>query len=131
MYESMMTFLYIEDIEKASTFFEEVLQCEAIFKPSWATVYKVSSNAYLGVVAQEKGSVDTKYKGGTLISLTVDSVKPYYERLKAYGVDALSEIKVFEDIGVKSFFFKGPGGYDFEVQMFTKPDIKKLFNSKD
>jgi len=127
MYESMMTFLYIEDTKKASEFFEEVLKLKAVFKPSWATVYQVSTNAYLGVVDREKGSVDTQYKGGTLISLTVDSVEPYYNRLKTYGLDELSEIKDFEDIGVRSFFFKGPGGYDFEIQMFTNPEIKKLF----
>lgn len=127
MYNSMMTFIYIKDIHEASVFFEEVLKCQEVYKPSWATVYKISSNAYLGIVDQDKGSVQTKYKGGTLISLTVDSIESYYDRLKEYGVHELSEIKVFEDIGVKSFFFKGPSGYDFEIQMFTDPEIKKLF----
>lgn len=127
----MMTFIYIEQLEEASYFFEKVLQCEAVYQPSWAKVYRVSSNAYIGIVDQSKGSVKEKYKGGTLISLTVDSIAPYYETIKAYGVDGLSDIRVFEEIGVKSFFFKGPGGYDFEIQMFTKPEIKELFTTKD
>jgi predicted enzyme related to lactoylglutathione lyase len=131
MYQSMMTFIYIEDLEEASYFFEKVLDCEAIYEPSWAKVYKVSSNAYIGVVDESKGSVKTKYKGGTLISLTVESISPYYEKIKAYGVKDLSEIKSFEEIGVRSFFFKGPGGYDFEIQMFVKSEIKKLFTKKD
>lgn len=131
MYQSMMTFLYIDDIEEASIFFEETLGLKVVYKPSWATVYCVSSNAYLGIVDRLKGSVKTEYKGGTLISLTVDVLEPYYKRVKNYGVKDLSEIKNFEEIGVRSFFFKGPGNYDFEIQMFTKSEIKELFNSKD
>jgi len=127
MYESMMTFIYIDNLEEASFFFEKVLKCEAVYQPSWATVYKVSSNAYIGIVDQSKGSVKTKYKGGTLISLTVDSIAPYYEKIKSYGVKELSEIQNFDEIGVQSFFFKGPGDYDFEIQMFVKPEIKELF----
>jgi len=127
----MMTFIYIEDLEEASYFFEKVLQCEVVYQPSWAKVYRVSSNAYIGIVDESKGSVKEKYKGGTLISLTVESLIPYYDRLKAYGVNDLSEIKIFEEIGVKSFFFKGPGSYDFEIQMFTKPEIKSLFTTKE
>ena len=131
MYQSMMTFLYIKDLEDASYFFEEVLGCDAVYEPSWATVYKVSTNAYIGIVDQSKGSVKTKYQGGTLISLTVDSITPYYEKIEAYGVKELSEIKNFDEIGVRSFFFKGPGDYDFEIQMFVKDEIKRLFNKED
>lgn len=127
MYQSMMTFIYVSDIKVAVDFMEKALKLEAVYEPSWAKVYKVSNKGFLGLVDQNKGSVKTKYQGGTLISLTVDSIDDYYDSIKAYGVESLSEIKVFEDIGVRSFFFKGPGGYDFEIQMFTNEAIKKLF----
>lgn len=127
MYQSMMTFLYVHDMEKAVDFVENALECHAVFEPSWAKVYQVANGAYLGIVDQSEGSVKESYQGGTLVSLTVESVDSYYERIKAYGVHELSDIKTFEDIGVRSFFFKGPEGYDFEIQSFIKDDVKNLF----
>lgn len=123
----MMTFIYVNDMVAAVDFMEKALKLEAVYEPSWAKVYKASNKGFLGLVDQSKGSVKTKYHGGTLISLTVDSIDDYYDSIMSYGVESLSEIKVFEDIGVRSFFFKGPGGYDFEIQMFTDEAIKNLF----
>jgi predicted enzyme related to lactoylglutathione lyase len=127
MFTSMMTFIYVDNIKRAEVFFETCLGLELIFKPSWANVYKVSASGFLGLVEKSKGSISKNYLGGTLISLTVENVDLYYERIKAFGVNDLSEIKTFDDIGVKSFFFKGPGDYDFEIQMFTREEIRKLF----
>lgn len=122
-----MTFMYLDQVEEAKCFFEDCLRLELVFEPTWARVYRVSQGSFLGIVDKKKGSLSQNYQGGTLVSLTVDKVHDYYERIKAYGVEELSEIKTFEDIGVASFFFKGPGGYDFEIQMFTKDTIRKLF----
>ena len=123
----MMTFIYLDQVEETKLFFEDCLRLEPVFEPTWARVYKVSKGGFLGIVDKKKGSLSKTYQGGTLVSLTVDKVSEYYERIKAYGVENLSEIKTFEDIGVESFFFNGPGGYDFEIQMFTKDAIRKLF----
>ena len=123
----MMTFIYLDQVEEAKLFFEDCLRLEPVFEPTWARVYKVSKGGFLGIVDKKKGSLSRAYQGGSLVSLTVEKISEYYERVQAYGVDDLSEIKTFEDIGVQSFFFKGPGGYDFEIQMFTNEAIKKIF----
>ncbi len=125
----MMTFLYVDDVKEVSKFMEEALGCEAVFEPSWAKVFKASEGGFIGIVDQSEGSVKSRYNGGTLISLTVENVDEHYDRIKKYGVEALTEIKTFDDIGVRSFFFKGPENYDFEIQMFTKPEIRRLFET--
>lgn len=127
MYNSMMTFIYVQDLNETLEFIEQGLGLEAVFQPSWAKVYQVAQGGFLGVVDQSKGSNNHAYTGGSLISLTVDQVDDYYDRIRAFGVEGLTDIKVFEDIGVRSFFFKGPGGYDFEIQMFTKAEVRALF----
>jgi catechol 2,3-dioxygenase-like lactoylglutathione lyase family enzyme len=119
-YTSQVTFLYFSDLEEGKRFFKEVLRLEMVYEPDWAAVYKVCGGSYLGAVDAKRGSVASAVRGGFLVSLTVDDVMPYYERLKEDAqVKDLSGIKVFDDIGVKSFFFKGPEGYDFEIQQFV------------
>ena len=122
-YLSQITFMYFDQLDQVKSFFEVALNLERVFEPDWAVVYKVCDGAYLGAVDAGKGSIDSKVRGGSLISLTVDDIMPHYDRLKSSNlVIELSEIRVFDDIGVKSFFFKGPQGYDFEIQEFTSEE---------
>lgn len=124
---SQITFLYFEQYEDACSFISNVLELEEVFDPGWAKVWKTSSNAYIGAVSAKEGSIDSSKKGGVLISLTVDNVDEIYKMYLTKNVQNLSEIKYFSDIGLKSFFFKGPEGYDFEIQEFTNKKLKELF----
>jgi predicted enzyme related to lactoylglutathione lyase len=123
---SQITFLYFNDYEKAKTFFEEVLKLEVAYDPGWAIVYRTTGKSYVGAVSAKEGSISSETIGGSLISLTVDDVTKYYDDFKG-RVDGLSEIKYFEDIGLRSFFFKGPEGYDFEIQEFLNLELKEIF----
>ena len=123
---SQITFLYYKDYESGCNFLEEVLQLESVLDQGWAKVFKTSAGAFIGAVKASDGSIDSQKKGGSLISLTVDDVTLYYDWFKG-KVNELSEIKYFEDIGLRSFFFKCPEGYDFEIQEFLKADLKELF----
>jgi len=123
---SQITFLYFKDYEKGCQFLENILALEPVFDPGWAKVFQTTGKSFIGAVKASDGSINSANKGGTLISLTVDDVTLYYESFKGKVAD-LSEIKYFEDIGLRSFFFKGPEGYDFEIQEFLKEDLKELF----
>lgn len=119
-YNSQMTFLYFDDFEKGKFFMQHVLGLQPVYSPSWACVYQASEGAYLGAVDAKRGSVKSHVRGGFLVSLTVEDVEPHHTRLKQCAeVTELTDVKIFEDIGIKSFFFKGPDGYDFEIQQFT------------
>lgn len=123
---SQITFLYFNDYEKGCEFLSEQLGLELAFDPEWAKVYSTVGKAFIGAVRAKEGSIDASKKGGTLISITVDDVMAYYDDFKG-RVENLTEIKYFDDIGLRSFFFKGPEGYDFEIQEFLKPELKELF----
>ena len=123
LYNSQMTFLYFDNFEEGKFFLEDVLLLKPVYTPDWAVVYQGAGSAYIGAVDAKRGSVKSHVRGGFLVSLTVDDVMPHYERLKKRPeIKRLTEIKIFEDIGVKSFFFKGPDGYDFEIQQFTSAE---------
>ncbi|MBE0451757.1 MAG: VOC family protein [Clostridia bacterium] len=123
-YQSQITFLYFDDLSAGKYFFETVLKLKKVYEPDWAAVYKVAQAAYIGAVDAKKGSISSIQRGGALVSLTVDDVMPYYKRLQNEPqVDQLSAIRVFEDIGIKSFFFDGPNGYHFEIQQFISDEF--------
>ncbi len=124
---SQITFLYFNDYQAGCEFLESVLELEPVYDPGWAKVFRSVGNSYIGAVKASEGSIDGQKKGGVLVSLTVDDVTHYYDRFKSQKVTDLSEIKYFEDIGLRSFFFKGPEGYDFEIQEFLNPELKDLF----
>lgn len=123
---SQITFLYYKDYEQGCHFLEHILDLEPVFDPGWAKVFKSSKGAFIGAVKASDGSIESSRKGGTLISLTVDNILDYYEDFKS-KLDNVSEIKHFDDIGLRSFFFKDHEGYDFEIQEFLKPELKELF----
>ena len=125
-FSSLMTFLYFEKPDQAFRFFEELMELEIVFDPGWARVYKVTEGAFLGAVDVTKGSMEVDKRNGSLVSFTVKSVEPLFEKVKAYGFET-TKIKNFEDLGLKSFFFKGPEGYDFEVQSFYNENLRKIF----
>lgn len=126
MITSQITFLYFKDFDTGCDFLENTLGLELVFDPGWAKVYRTYNKAFIGAVQAKDGSIDSTSKGGTLISLTVDDVMVYFNRYQGQ-LDQMTEIKYFDDIGLRSFFFKGPEGYDFEIQEFLKDDLKALF----
>ena len=103
---SQITFLYFNDYSAGCEFLESVLELEPVYDPGWAKVFRSVGNSYIGAVKANEGSIDGQKKGGVLVSLTVDDVTHCYNRFKTLKVTDLSEIKYFEDIGLRSFFFK-------------------------
>lgn len=126
-YSSGITFLYYKNYEIGCKFIEEVLCLEEVMDQGFAKVYKISDGAFLGAVKANAGSVNSLYTGGTLVSFTTNSVVAEYQRIKILQVKDLTEIKLFEEIPLRSFFFKDNENHDFEVQEFIDKNDKLKF----
>ena len=124
---SSITFLYFEDFPAAKDFFTSVLGLETAVDQGWAMIWRTGPTGFVGAVDVRKGSIPVKTRGGVLISLNVHGVEAWYERMKHAGVSGLTPLKLHDDIGLRSFFFKGPEGYDFEIQEFIRPQDRAVF----
>lgn len=127
---SQTTFLYVDDMAAARSFFDEVLCLEVVYDPLWACVWRTGGNSFLGVVDNnsQRGIVKDSYKGGVLVSLTVRDIEETYAYLSQHPrISYASPMRFIEDIGLKSFIFEGPEGYLFEVQEFTNVELQNLF----
>ncbi len=123
-YTSSITFLYYHDFEYGKDFIENVLQLELVMDQGFARVYKVNEKAFLGMV-QAKDS--TEVSGSTLFSLTSPSVSEEHARVKELPVFDLTEMKYFDSIPLKSFFFDDKEGHKFEIQEFLSETDKQKF----
>lgn len=123
-YSSAITFLYYDDLVYGSDFLENVLQLDLVMDQGFAKVYQVNEKAFLGIV-QKKDR--TEVAGSTLFSLTTHKVIEEYERVKQLDVFNLTEIKHFESIPLKSFFFDDKEGHKFEIQQFLNEEDVERF----
>ncbi len=126
--KGFITFLYYDQLKEAAAFYEDILGFEVIDDQQWARIYRVEGSAYLGIVAGEKGFHRPKADSAVLLTLVVDDVDSWYDKLTAQGVPVLRELETHEDIQVRCFFIQDPGGYAIEIQTFLNPPVAQAFN---
>jgi len=124
---SSITFLYFEDLPAAKDFFAAVLGLEQCVDQGWAVIWRTGQSGFVGAVDARKGSIPVTARGGGRISLNVHDVEEWHDKMKQAGVRELTPIKDNPEIGLRSFFFKGPEGYDFEIQEFVRPEEREIF----
>ncbi|MCU4177065.1 VOC family protein [Carboxylicivirga sp. N1Y90] len=123
-YSSSITFLYYKDFKYGIDFMENTLQLDLVMDQGFARVYQVNEKAFLGIV-EEKDSTDVA--GSTLFSLTTNNVDEEYKRVGQLNVYNLTEMKHFESIPLRSFFFDDAEGHKFEIQQFIKEEDVLMF----
>ena len=125
--QSLITFLYYHQIEPAASFYEDILGLELVEDQGWAKIYRAGGNAFLGIVAGEQGFHAPQDKNAVLVTLVVDDVPVWYDRLAGLGVKMLSELEHRQEIGIRCFFLQDPGGYSIEIQQFLMPRHAQIF----
>ena len=126
-----ITFLTYENLASGERFYEEILGFPLVEDQGWAKVYRICPGAYVGLVSARGKTTEQPVGSGTLLSITVDNVDAWYERLKdVSGIEILSKPALVPGIPVYSFFFKDPGGYHVEIQAFTNPVTRERFESR-
>lgn len=115
-----ITFLTYENLAAGDHFYREVLGLPLIEDQGWAKVYRIHGSAHVGIVEARRGPVEKPAGSGTLLSIVVEDVDSWYERLKDEPtIEILGPPAMVSDILVYSFFLKDPAGYRIEIQAFT------------
>lgn len=113
-------FFYYEDLERALNFYRGVLGLELAIDQGWCKILKINDSAYLGLVDEKKGSLRAVKEKGALLTLVVEDVDAWHEKLQEKGVPGLTPTFLNAEIGVYGFFFLDPEGYKIEIQKFLK-----------
>ena len=129
--KSQITFLYYDDLVPASAFYEAVMEFEMVEDQGGAKIYRVSGNAYMGIVDEKFGYHKTHPENALLFTLVVDDVEQSYAYLKAKGVTVLDELTPAGTSKIRRFVIQDPGGYTIEVQQFLEPESAKIFQAEN
>lgn len=123
---SQITFLNFRDYNLGKHFASQVLNLQEVYDIGWAVVYQTAEKAFLGIV-DHSARKDDSIKTGMLVSLTTGEIEAWHTHISKYL--EISPIKEIPDAGLKSFFFTGPEGYQFEIQQFLLPEAQNIFNA--
>jgi len=126
--DSQITFLYFKDLAEAAFFFEDILQLELVDDQGAAKIYRLSGNAFIGIVDEKEGHCRAREKNAVLITIIAEKVQEWYDYLVSRGVRMETPVQRPENFPVECFFFKGPGGYEFEIQRFLKEETARQFS---
>ena len=129
--QSQITFLYYRDLEPIEKFYQDIMGLELVEDQGWAKIYRVSGQAFLGIVDEKRGFHKAQEKNAVLVTLAVADVSWWYDYLKRKGVKMLTEIREPEGIQVRCFFLEDPGGYAIEIEQFLKPEAARIFHQED
>ncbi|MGI6789873.1 VOC family protein [Aminivibrio sp.] len=126
--DSQITFLYFKDLAEAAFFFEDILKLELVDDQGAAKIYRLCGNAFIGIVDEKEGHCRAQEKNAVLITIVAEKVQEWYDYLVSRGVRMETPVQRPESFPVECFFFKGPGGYEFEIQRFLKEETARQFS---
>lgn len=111
--------LYVENQAKSTGLYSQLLGFEPALNVPGMTEFKLSDTAILGLMPKKGIAklLDNKYSVleskedliSTEIYFEVESLDPYYQKVKNLGMKIISEIKV-QDWGHKTFYTKDEDG---------------------
>lgn len=116
--EGLITFLYYNDLERATKFYEEILGLELVIDQGWAKILKVSENAHIGLVDGKRGYHRPSPTKPVMVTLVVPDVDSWYIYLKEKNVKTLTEPKDNKELNIRTFLLEDPEGYIIEIEHF-------------
>ena len=128
--QSAITWFYYDNYDEAVAFYGEVLGLECVLDQGWTKVFRVSSTTYVGLVDAKsgKGSCFAQPKSAVLLTLVVDDVPAWHDKVVEAGATIDRGVVTIEEIEIRGFFFSDPGGYKLEVQEFLNPETRAIFH---
>jgi len=122
-----ITFFYHKDIDPAVQFYGEIMGFQLVSDQGWAKIFRIAGNSYVGVVTGEGGFHQPQDKNAVLLTVVVDNVQEWYDRLHETEAILLTKLQDKPDIQVRCFFLQDPAGYAIEIQQFLDPEIAREF----
>jgi catechol 2,3-dioxygenase-like lactoylglutathione lyase family enzyme len=120
-----ITFFYYPDLAAVIPFYEQTLGFELVLDQGMARIYRVGGGSYFGIVDGNRGHLRHRDESAVLLTMVVADVAAWHARMRAAGVQGLSEI--LTGTYCEHFFFEDPQGYAIEIQRFRDPDVARLF----
>lgn len=114
--DKLITFLYYKDLAAAMRFYEDVLGFSVAIDQGWCKIYNISSDGYVGLVDESRGSHKANPIKPVQICLRVPDVDAWHAYLKECDVEGLTTPRSIDELKIRVFVFYDPEGYQIEIQ---------------
>lgn len=115
MNDALVLFIYVEDLERSSTFYGDSLELPLVLEQAHCRIYKVSAGAFVGIC--QSGDRPTTPEG-VIVTLVRDDVDAFCERLIERGIELEQAPAHNERFAIYHAFLRDPDGYLVEIQRF-------------
>ncbi len=119
MTDALITFIYVDDLDRSDRFYREVLGLPLVLEQAHCRIYRVSDGGFVGVC--RSGDRPTT-PAGVIITLVRDDVDEFCRELVARGVELETPPTHNPRFAIYHAFLRDPDGYLIEVQRFDDPD---------
>ena len=115
-----ITFLYYRDLNRAETFYRDVLGLPLVIDQGFAKIFRLADGAHVGLVDEAKGMNNWQEDKCVQLCLRVEDVDAWHDWARLEDLSDLSRLFVNDTIGIRAFVFRDPEGYQIEVQSATR-----------
>ena len=116
--DSQISFFSTLDLDRTSDFYVNLLGLSLVLDQGSCRIYSTAGNAYLGFCLKDRMPATE----GVIITLVMDDVDAYCEKLRGLGVVFEKEPAFNPRYNIYHCFLRDPNGYSVEIQRFEDPD---------
>ena len=118
-----ITFLYSQQYEKSTEFYEEILGLPLVVDQGGCRIYQTAEAAYIGVCQRPQQAGRT---AGVILTLVVEDVDGWYAYLSERGVPFDKPPVLNQAYKIYHLFARDPDGYVIEIQRFLDENWHKV-----
>lgn len=125
---AIITWVYTSDLAGTAKFYAETIGLAVAMEQKGTSIFHVGRDGFLGVCTVRPGrSIEPK---GVVITLVVDDVDAWYERLTSAGLRMQKPLENPE-FDIYHFFATDPNGYLLEFQTFRDPRWRAMRKARE
>lgn len=117
VFQGLVTFCYVADLERASRFYEGMLGLTLALDQGACRIYRVQERAYVGFCTRE----DAPRPDGVILTFVTPDVDRVCGELEARGVTFEKPPQDNPHFFIYHAFLRDPDGYLVEIQRFDDP----------
>jgi hypothetical protein len=108
--------LYYKDLTAPRAFYGGLLGLEKTYGDDWVSLYRLTPASFVGIVREGENAFHrVQPQNAVMLSIVTGDVDGWYQRLKrAGGVTFLKEIHDQDNVPIRAFLIRDPGGYSVE-----------------
>lgn len=119
--DQQITFIYTDDLEKSSAFYENVLGLALWRDQGTCRIYATTPGAFIGICqmsASSKGHVTSAEQHNIILTIVTDEVDIWYQTLQERGITFEKAPQINPKYKIYHCFLRDPNGYLIEIQHF-------------